>query len=81
MPQQFQQYLQQTAQQFPQQFPQQQQPRQFQEGPQQGVAPVFGRRGGGRGFEAPQQAPIPAYDQPENRNYNMAALRQMMGGY
>jgi hypothetical protein len=24
--------------------------------------------------------PMPAYDRPENMNYNMAALRQMMGG-
>jgi hypothetical protein len=46
---------------------------------------MFGQRRrqmGGRGAEmAPQpMEPMPAYDRPENRNYNMAALYQMMGG-
>lgn len=55
--------------------------RPLREGPQFGVAPMFNRRRFGRGAEAPQQAPTPAYDQPDNRAYNMAALQQMMGGY
>jgi hypothetical protein len=100
MPQQFQQYLQQMSQQFPQ-YQQQQMGfggmgggmppgkdgRPLMEGPQPGMAPMFGQRRrpmGGRGAEMAQQQqmePMPAYDQPENRNYNMAALRQMMGGY
>lgn len=50
-----------------------------------GMAPSFNqrRRGFNRNAEmAPQpMEPMPAYDRPENRNYNMAALYQMMGGY
>jgi hypothetical protein len=50
-----------------------------------GMAPSFNqrRRGFNRNAEtAPQpMEPMPAYDRPENMNYNMAALRQMMGGY
>jgi hypothetical protein len=49
-----------------------------------GMAPSFNqrRRGFNRNAEmAPQpMEPMPAYDRPENMNYNMAALRQMMGG-
>jgi hypothetical protein len=35
----------------------------------------------GRGADQGGPAPMPAYDRPENRAYNMQALREMMGGF
>ena len=35
----------------------------------------------GRGSDGGGPAPMPAYDRPENRAYNMNALREMMGGF
>jgi hypothetical protein len=49
-----------------------------------GGAPMPRRRGGGgfreRMAEESPLAEIPAYDQPDTRNYNMNALYQMMAG-
>jgi len=39
-------------------------------------------RNNGRGnFQGYGPAPMPAYDRPESRAYNMQALREMMGGF
>lgn len=48
--------------------------------------PWASREGGrmgfrGRGADEGSPAPMPAYDRPESRAYNMQALREMMGGF